>query len=614
MARLVATAGWTVPGSVAAYLRETLPDEYVVVADPIIARTPVACVVAGRTGLFIIHCVGGPADEERGAAVGASSPAGNGVPVEGKTAREETDAALSLFLRDEFPTLRLAVRHMETLRDWAAELPTWRILATPEQGDDLLSEVIEAQDVDGANSLPADAVLAIGIALRDRQFTASQRALKPFVFRSGGMLRVGRPVWTLREVVDHLERYPADGIHHLRNGTLAEWLDEEGATHLAELARSAMDHPGIDMRAGLETFLLGTGLVSRPLLRASPQRLDLGYAIEGRAVASVLRLSAGKGRGYLYGQLSTSEPWLQVTPASIKGKQIEAVVSADTSGLRIRPNPIEGLVLVKSSASDQAITVPVVLRVMPLPSPLSRALFRPLAGLLASAPVGALIGWLCARAGLSVSHMTGTAAPILLCLALWSLAGSWRGMRQPAAWPIAYALRRWLQGSATWSLLLGGVSALLAWSWTHGLGAGLGWNGPNPLHAGLVGAAAGCLPALLCELATSGLVTNVHHVIGRRSSRRIAALSAALACLLTLAMLAPRVLSPIAQRMNVNGAMERAQVTMNAGLESLQDIVDQTVDRVTLKLYDRRAPFETGTAPDGQQAVVDLPRLPLLRR
>ena len=61
-----------------------------------------------------------------------------------------------------------------------------------------------------------------------------------------------------------MDRYPSDGIHHLRNGTLAEWLDEEGATHLAQLARSVISHPGIDMHVALETFLLGTGLVGRP--------------------------------------------------------------------------------------------------------------------------------------------------------------------------------------------------------------------------------------------------------------------------------------------------------------------------------------------------------------
>ena len=624
MAQLIAIGGWTAPGSVAAYLRETLPDDYVVVADPVIARTAIPCIILGRTCLFVVHAV-----EEENAPAELSSAgvyegghvadaSGDGarlgaraLPQDAAAGRARAEDALRLFLEDEFPRLDVQVRHVDALRDWIADLPTWRVIATAVQRDDLLTDVIQAQDV-GDVALPAETRREIGAAMRDREFTASQRALKPFVFRSGSALHTGRPVWTLSDAVAHMDRYPSDGIHHLRNGTLAEWLDEEGAAHLAHLARSVISHPGIDMHVALETFLFGTGLVERPALTVRPRQLDLGYAVEGHPLSATLQLVKGKGRGYLTGTLGTSDPWLQVAPTTFKGNHSEVIVSAETSGLRIRPNPIYTSIIVKCSASEAPIVVPVVLRVMAQPSHISRGILRPAIGMLTALPVGALLGWLCALAGLHVPFAAATSVPVLLVAALWALAGLWLGTRQPAAWPVFYALRRWLRRDATWLLILGGTSGILVWSWTQGLGAGFGWSRSTALQAALIGAALSFLPMVHNEMAHNRLAADPRYVMGRHSTRRLAVVATTVAAVLTLALLAPAALAPLLKHVQVGPVVASAESSMKDGLGSLDAAVDKTIDGAMLKYYDRAAPKATKPADAAQPAPRGLPRVPFL--
>ena len=181
---------------------------------------------------------------------------------------------------------------------------------------------------------------AVAAALHERRLSVNQRATRPFVFRGGGLLGTRARAWTIHDAVKHMDRRPEDGIYHLTNGTLAQWLDEEGAADLAALARHAVDAGRADRRKALEIFLLGTGLVARPRLKTRPKALDLGYAISGETVAGRIRLGRGRGRGYLYGELEPGAPWLEVQPRSFAGGSVDLAVTADTHTLQIDPDAL----------------------------------------------------------------------------------------------------------------------------------------------------------------------------------------------------------------------------------------------------------------------------------
>ncbi len=154
-------------------------------------------------------------------------------------------------------------------------------------------------------------------ALRERRLTATQRASEPFVFRSGGLFGSGKKVWTVQAAVRHMDRHPDDGVYHLHNGTLARWLSEEGAEHLADLAREVMRQPEREPRINLERFLIGSGLVqTAPALAAAQAASTWATSCPGELGASGCSARKGRGRGYLFGGVRTSEPWLRVDPDS----------------------------------------------------------------------------------------------------------------------------------------------------------------------------------------------------------------------------------------------------------------------------------------------------------
>jgi hypothetical protein len=94
----------------------------------------------------------------------------------------------------------------------------------------------------------------------------------------------------------------------------------------------------------------------------------------------------------------------------------------------------------------------------------------------------------------------------------------------------------------------------------------------------------------------------------------MAVLATTVAAALTLAMLAPRGLAPLAKHIHVGAAMASAEDSMNEGLGSLNDMVDKTINSAKLKLYDHPAPKEP--APEEPRALrgIKLPRLPWLGR
>jgi hypothetical protein len=174
-------------------------------------------------------------------------------------------------------------------------------------------------------------------AIAPSEWTASQKAPQPFVFRSGGIFGSGTKVRTVGAAVRHMDRHPEDGIYHLRNGTLAKWLHDQGADRLAQKAREVVNRSQADPRISLETFLIDTGLVRRPRLSLRPKRIGLRYIPTGGVADCELRLTKGRGRGYLFGRVYSSAPWLRTDLTEFRGQSTKAVVSVDTETLPISP-------------------------------------------------------------------------------------------------------------------------------------------------------------------------------------------------------------------------------------------------------------------------------------
>ena len=354
------------------------------------------------------------------------------------------EAALRAFLQDEFPALHPEIRSFIAERDTEAAWPIWRVPGTDGAATGFLADVIAAPDARPDPDLADEALREdVGVALRDRRLIASQRASKPFIFQSGGLLKTTVEAWTVREIVAYMDRHPADGIYHLCNGTLEQWLRDEGAPHLAWLAHEAVLRGKNDRRRALEIFLLGTGQVPRPRLLIRPKRLDMGYVLGGSSVSDAVRLRRGRGRGYLFGTLATSVSWLDLVPKDFGDNAADLVVTADTSPLLIRSQPHQASVLVTSSAAAEPVSVPVQFRVVAMPSRFNRLVLYPLMGLLVAGLLGAVIGWLFTRASMLLAPELPAFGAILRrdafwivpLAVIWGILGAMRGFLQPPAWP-----------------------------------------------------------------------------------------------------------------------------------------------------------------------------------
>jgi len=597
MAELLAADGWVKAGSIGSYLRETLPDSYIVVADPRIGGHRIAAAVVGRSGLFVIQA----ADEFNENGHDAASPL---------LSDQKMRAAVARFLKDEFPHLNPPVTAIQAVRDWASELVTWRIVEPASWVDEPLAEALLHADLaaiesEGARAFEDDDVhIQLGLGLRDRHLSASQVTSKPFVFRSGGAFRTGASVRTVRDAVAHMDRYPQDGIQHLRDGTLAGWLEAEGSLHLAALAREVVRQPKGDMRAALEEFLIGTGLVNRPRLITKPARVDLGFILQGQKASRRLVFNKGRGRGHLFGEAAGRDPWLRVEPRTFDAAPAELVVTAETGGLSISPVPHLSDVVVKSSASSEPSSVPVILRVVAEPPKLIQFLLRPLTGLLLGAILGAGVGLLWQATGLIGGEAPSRVWIVALAL-VWGLTGGWRGLRQPPAWPMAYALSRWLPRVAAWSAGLGVLAAIIVQAWRLGLGGGLDLPGLTLAAAAAVGAALGFAPATLDELAHSRHARNQEYVHGRRSNRRRVLLWSGAIVLLLVALLAPQVIATTMNRAEIRAGLQAGQTWAEGTLERLGDTMERLIDQLQLRYYGRPA----GGTTEPKEPPIKLPKV-----
>jgi hypothetical protein len=432
----------------------------------------------------------------------------------------------------------------------------------------------EARDVTaGERAAPAH---PLDVAQR-----ATQRATQSFVFRSGGLR--GRVVaHTIAEAVAYIDHHPDDGIFHLRTGTLAQWLEAEGASDLAQLARTALYEGRADRRAGLEWFLVGTGLAARPQLVLRPRRLDLGYVVAGQRETATLHVSKGRGRGYLFGAIRANEAWVNPLPRTFANGAADILVSVETETLPIRQAAHEARLLIESNATPEPARVPVCVRVVASPARIHRWGLRPLVALAMAALLGAALGGLLAAAG-----MPGVGWAVI---AAWSLCGLARGLWQPPAWPVRYAAVHWLKYVGGWAmgLLAAGLLAAL-----YGV-AVTGTGQPLPLgRLALWMLALAVVPATIHAIRRTRRASMVRYALDAhtddRPRRRAILLVAAAAALIAL-LAAPFVARPTWETYRQNGVTASVQERSDTAWAGLNKRVNQWFDRVYLYYYDRRAP------------------------
>ncbi|MCC7352943.1 MAG: hypothetical protein IT330_04230 [Anaerolineae bacterium] len=451
--------------------------------------------------------------------------------------------------------------------------------------------------------LDEDARKAVALALRDRQLTISERAQQPFVFRSGGVLGSGKKVWTVRDAVAHMDRHPADGMYHLRNGTLARWLADQGADHLAALAREVVRQREEDPRIPLETFLISTGLVRRPRLKLRPPRINFGHILSGQSALRMLRVQKGRGRGYLFGALRSRDPWLRIEPSTFSGRPLNAVLTVSTDTLLISQSPQQTEILVESSASEQPVPVPVEFWVVGMPSPLGRYLFRPLAGFLAAGLMGAGIGWLFAASGLRAPQWfaemlglatTSAAVWIFLVGFFWAVMGLIRGFLQPVAWPIIYATGRWLFRTLAWGVALSLLVSVTLWSWQQPYsGIDVQFSQRTRAVASLLALAFSIVPAALSEIwSARPAPDNTVDVAAQQPTLRPVAL-VSLGIILGFVMMASaHVVRPTWEHVSTSGPITTVKEWVGEQWERLGIGVNGVVDRIYIRYYDRRAPIQ----------------------
>jgi hypothetical protein len=612
MAELLTAHGLPEPGSLGAILSEGLPDSYFAVENPTVQGCVLDAVVFGPQGLFVLHARDWAGEIEPSrhgdwwARLASGERASCPDPTRGV---QQADAALRAFFRDEFPELEPAIHPLLVLTDPDAVIAgviTPELPAVTAAG---LPEAIESTPAPPVGGLPDEAQReAVANALCDHRLTVSQRAAQPFVFRAGGTFGSGKKVWTVREAVAHMDAHPQDGIEHLRNDTLAQWLEEQGAPHLAELARQCLLGREADPRVPLEKFLIGTGLVARPVIQVSPQPVNLGCVISGETSSAPIQVRKGPGRGYLFGRMTASKPWLQVEPHEFSGGPMTAIVTADASALPIQQEPLQAEILVESNASEEPVSVPVHLRVTGQPAPFDRSVWRPLAAFLVAGVIGALIGWILGRwAGAEVpaaaSRLDVPAIPPALFWALvigfgWAICGLIRGARQRAAWPVRYATGRFLLYLAIWAggLLVGAAVGLTLWNLISGQ------PGPALFSAGgrrvvLIALALAVVPATISELRAAQAPGDTP-VGANRSSllRPLAAVGIGLA-VLAIVSAGARAAGPAWGQLNASGAVEAVQERASGLWKAAEGKLYGAVDRYYLERYDRRAKPEPTPAP-----------------
>ncbi len=439
------------------------------------------------------------------------------------------------------------------------------------------------------------------------EWTVSHKTTEPFIFRSGGFFGVGRKAWSIRAAVRHMDRYPNDGIYHLEDGTLAEWLQDQNADDLAELAREVVRERGIDPRAELETFLIGTGLVRRPRLVLKPRQLGILYILVGQASERQLRIRKGRGRGYLFGNLHSNDHWLRIEPAQFGGKATETLVNVNTASLPISDKPHEAEIAVESSASADPIMVPVRFKVVGMPSPLERWITRPAIGLGLAGIFGATLGTLLGLSGMAIpgwlpglSELSPALAWALVVGVFWGILGGIRGLVQPLAWPVLYANRRCLIRLLIWLASISLIGLVLLWAWGQIPGLGKTPFGASPATLLLLALCFAILPASLGEIWNARSTRGVILIPTQQPLIRPGFLILTVVLFSLFAIGAVRIAAPVVEQIDIEEATGTAQTWLETRWQQLDHQINAWIDDASIRYYDQRAPSRTPTPAAGE--------------
>lgn len=506
------------------------------------------------------------------------------------------EQAIQRFLASAFPSTAITCHHLIVLTDPTAQVFLHGSADPPVvELANLRSEMDSLMLASRGDVLDATLREALTEAFTSRAYQTFELADQPFIFRSGGFFGFGKRAHTIPQVIRHLEQHPQDGIYHLWNGSLAQWLREQGATRLADLAAQAIRHPESE-RIALETFLLQSGLVERPRLVQRPRRLNFHHVGVGERAAMIWRVQKGRGRGYLHGSALSRTHWLQISPGTFEG-ELEATVSVDTEAIPITERPARGHIELATNATEQPLDVEVLVNVRSMPSPFEVRIGRPLIGLALGGIIGYAIGVGLHRLGLDAGLAarlpdlplisSAQVLPALVAL-LWAVLGAIRGWHQRWAWPTWYATLRWLGRTLAWMVglaLLATVGYALA-RWLFPVLA-TPQAADASRKAALIGAALAVIPGSVGEIRASHYKGVLHlepHPLrrGLRQARWVALG----VVLLVLVVGGVRFFAP---QVTVQGAAEEGHTRLEVWMDARASDLQGLRHRVLLRYYDTRA-------------------------
>ena len=470
MGTIVAENGIVEVSRLATALVDELPDDIYVLPQPRVYGVELDWLVVAPSGLYHLDLRDWRGEVRAHGAEpwlvrpddGPSSKVDS--PIKRQQAARE---AIEAFLRDETPGVTLPVVGLLVFEETPPAISglggeiavvsiadaIGRILepGTPKQG---LESHLERREI--ANGF------------LERQLAFRQKASRPFVLSMGGVLRAKLSARTIEQLIKLLDRYPRVGVRHLLDGSLEEWLENEGAHHLVVQARQSLGRLASDGRAALEAFLTGSGYVGLPRSVVHPRKLSIGYVTSGDSVRKTLSVRRRRGRGYVHGSVGSRDTWIRVEPSRFSGNA-HFIVSVDASSLPVGHDSAS-TVLVQSDVGGETHEILLTMRVRPAPAPIVRRFIRPLLGSVAALLLGGLFGRLWSGA-LAMQETSSPLGPVVLLgsAIVWAVFGAIRGVQQPAGWPTPYALGKWLLRVLGWAAamsatvfgLLGLVVALL---------------------------------------------------------------------------------------------------------------------------------------------------------
>ncbi len=183
-----------------------------------------------------------------------------------------------------------------------------------------------------------------------------QPITSPFVSKSGE--KVGKP----EDWLDFAERRWDEAAEHLQSGDVEVWLKSIGRFDLANKAEEARKRFPSDQNAALQTFLeaLNPHQAPKPKLRVNPTELDFGYLSKGQAITHRLEVT-NIGRGYLFGEIVTSESWIKVSHESVAclpGVSQTVEVTVDVNRLPSGEN-LQGTIIVRTNCGTLNVIIKV---------------------------------------------------------------------------------------------------------------------------------------------------------------------------------------------------------------------------------------------------------------